>query len=135
NRGGRRHGGGRRRVGASPAAAAGAQRTTGSAAALPLLSVIRSAATQAFWLLSQTICSQALSALRPITSTCRPGASCPTGVLFVLGAGRTFGALPARAAPKNVPEGVPVPAGPGDAAAVTVASATAVEVPPFASVA
>src|SRR5579885_1269893 len=70
-----------------------------------------------------------------MTSTGRPGASWPTGVLLVLGAGRTFGALPPRATPMKLADGVPVPTGPGEAAAVTVASATAVAVPPFASVA
>src|SRR5437016_2852413 len=54
--------------------------------------VIKSEATQAFWLLSQTICSQALSVLRPMTSTRRFGARLPIGLLFVLGATRTFGA-------------------------------------------
>src|SRR5712692_2837384 len=86
----------------------------------PLTTLIRSAATHALVLLSQMICNQALSALRPMTSTWRFGARAPTGLLFVLGALRTFGE-PVRAMASQRAAGVPVPV-PGDGRGPAVAS-------------
>src|SRR5436190_23219878 len=71
------------------------------------------------------ICSQALSGLRPITSTCRFGARLPIGLLLVLAALRTFGA-PELGTATNFGVGVPVPEAPGLATfSGAVASATA----------